>query len=284
MEIAPEAPLRLWGCSFNYATLLMTWIVMAALVSVFVLAAWKRQMVPGRLQFVIETFISAFDDLTRATLGERGRAYLPFIGTIFIFVWASNMIGVIPGLEEPTRDLNTPLGLAVIIIAVVHVSAIVIKGFKAWLWEFFEPAFPGSGTAGKIVAAVTALLSLALVVYIPLKLYAKSHTAGIVTGSVLGLAFVLTAIIAFEKKKTPNIFMAPLNIVGEMGKSISLPFRLYGNIFGGAVIITVLSHLLLQIGLPPFLNFFFGIFVGTIQAFVFAMLALTYTAVAIAEE
>ena len=78
--------------------------------------------------------------------------------------------------------------------------------------------------------------------------------------------------------------MAPLNVVGELGKSISLPFRLYGNVFGGAVIITVLSHLIMHVGLPPLLNVFFGIFVGTIQAFVFAMLALTYTAVAIAQE
>ena len=78
--------------------------------------------------------------------------------------------------------------------------------------------------------------------------------------------------------------MAPLNIVGEIGKSISLPFRLYGNIFGGAVIIIVLSALLRQVVMPMFLMFFFGFFVGTIQAFVFAMLSLTYVAVAIAED
>lgn len=284
MEIAPEASLRLWGCEFNYGTLLMSWIAMAGLLWFFCLAARKTSMVPGRLQLLGEIFISAFDDLTHATLGERGRKYVPLIATIFIFVWVSNIMGVVPFLEEPTRDLNTPLSLALLIIAVVHISSIRIKGFTSWLWEFYEPGFPARGMVGRIVAGITALVGLAIVIFIPRAIHAEHPTAGAVIGVILAIVFILTVFTALKQKKTPNILMAPLNVVGELGKSISLPFRLYGNIFGGAVIITVLSHLILQIGLPPLLNFFFGIFVGTIQAFVFAMLALTYTAVAIAEE
>jgi len=284
MEIAPEAPLRLWGCEFNSETILMSWVAIGLLLLFFVMAVRKATMVPGRLQLVAELFVSAFDSLTKATLGERGRKYLPLIGTLFIFVWISNIMGVVPFLDEPTRDLNTPLALAVLVIVVVHVSAIRIKGFKAWLWEFFEPALPATGKAGNIVAIVVALAGLALVIGIPASFYDTSPAAAIITGALLAGLFSLTGYIAYERKQTPNIAMAPLNVVGELGKSISLPFRLYGNIFGGAVIITVLSHLIMHVGLPPLLNVFFGIFVGTIQAFVFAMLALTYTAVAIAEE
>ncbi|MBU4053992.1 MAG: F0F1 ATP synthase subunit A, partial [Proteobacteria bacterium] len=53
-------------------------------------------------------------------------------------------------------------------------------------------------------------------------------------------------------------------------------FRLFGNIMGGSIIILVVSHLTYSIVLPPLLNIFFGIFVGTIQAFVFTMLTVTY--------
>lgn len=77
----------------------------------------------------------------------------------------------------------------------------------------------------------------------------------------------------------PMFFMAPLNIIGELAKVVSISFRLYGNILGGAIIILVVSHLIYSVLLPPFLNCFFGLFVGTIQAFVFTMLTLVYISV-----
>ncbi|MDY6916143.1 MAG: F0F1 ATP synthase subunit A [Candidatus Cloacimonadota bacterium] len=77
--------------------------------------------------------------------------------------------------------------------------------------------------------------------------------------------------------------MTPINIVGEFSKAVSISFRLFGNILGGAIIILVVSSLVKYIILPVGLNLFFGIFVGTVQAFVFTMLALTYIGVEIAE-
>lgn len=77
----------------------------------------------------------------------------------------------------------------------------------------------------------------------------------------------------------PMFFMAPLNIIGELAKVVSISFRLYGNILGGAIIIMVVSHLVFSIVLPPFLVCFFGLFVGSIQAFVFTMLTLVYISV-----
>ena len=77
----------------------------------------------------------------------------------------------------------------------------------------------------------------------------------------------------------PIFFMAPLNIIGELSKVISISFRLFGNIMGGTIIILVVSHLVFSLVLPPFLNAFFVIFIGAIQAFVFTMLTLVYIAV-----
>lgn len=77
----------------------------------------------------------------------------------------------------------------------------------------------------------------------------------------------------------PIFFMAPLNVIGEVAKVVSISFRLYGNIMGGSIIILVVSDLVYQLILPPFLYGFFGLFVGTIQAFVFTMLTLVYISV-----
>jgi F-type H+-transporting ATPase subunit a len=77
----------------------------------------------------------------------------------------------------------------------------------------------------------------------------------------------------------PIFIMAPLNIIGEMSKIVSISFRLFGNIMGGSIIILVVSYLVYSLVLPPLLIAFFGIFVGAIQAFVFTMLTVVYISV-----
>ena len=112
----------------------------------------------------------------------------------------------------------------------------------------------------------------------------------------LGLMLVMLFIVHFEAIRIkgmkhyvkeyfqPFIVMFPLNVIGEAAKGVSLSFRLFGNISGGAIIILVISYLVKYTILPVGLNVFFGLFVGTIQAFVFTMLSMTYIAVAIAEN
>lgn len=205
-------------------------VVMSALVSVLlcwwaVSATRRMSEKPGRLQATAELFVQAFLDLCNDTLGSRGRAYMPFVATIFLFVWISNMLGVIPGLEEPTRNINTTLGLGIICFIVAHVSSIRAKGIKSYILDYFEPMIVVKGVS------------------------------------------------------IPNVFMFPLNFVGELSKVISHSFRLFGNIMGGAIIIMVVSNLTHYVAMPILLSAFFGLFVGTVQAFVFAMLALTYIAV-----
>ena len=77
----------------------------------------------------------------------------------------------------------------------------------------------------------------------------------------------------------PIFFMMPLNVIGELAKVVSISFRLFGNIMGGSIIILVVSYLTYSIVLPPLLNAFFGLFVGSIQAFVFTMLTVVYISV-----
>lgn len=91
-------------------------------------------------------------------------------------------------------------------------------------------------------------------------------------------------VIEINNIKIPNVLMFPLNLIGEISKVVSLSFRLFGNIMGGGIIIIVIGHLTHYYVVPILLNGFFIFFVGTVQAFVFSMLALTYIAVAITEE
>ncbi|MCK4284498.1 MAG: F0F1 ATP synthase subunit A [Candidatus Brocadiae bacterium] len=303
MDIIPGAPIKVIGLPFegyNAATLYNTWLVMAALFFLAWLAVRSLSAVPGRVQVAAEGLTEFFEDICNNTLGEEhGRKYLPFIATLFLFVLFSNVIGSLPnflrwagwpGFYCPTQDLNTPLGLALIVVCVVHISAIRVKGFRGWLWSFYEPSFPGDRFVTKLVA-VASFSGLLLLSYVFLRMYILAFLGmgwggRIVWAGVVGGFFANTIVVMAHARRigrVPNVAMAPLNVVGELGKAISHPFRLFGNIFGGFVILTVVSHLIWQIGLPPFLNLFFGLFIGLVHAFVFAMLALAYTAVQISE-
>jgi F-type H+-transporting ATPase subunit a len=202
--------------TINLEVVLMTWIAFAILVAVGILSTRKRGIFPRSMQMFGELFVNQFYDLTEDALDkEMAKKYGPLICALFMFLVLANWMGIIPHLEEPTKDLNTPLSLGLMGFAIAHYAGIKSKGFKAYAREYMEPMF----------------------------------------------------------------FMMPLNVIGELAKIVSISFRLFGNIMGGSIIILVVSHLTYSIILPPLLNAFFGLFVGTIQAFVFTMLTVVYISV-----
>lgn len=214
----PQFAIQLFGLNliFNVETIIMTWIVMASLIVLGFLATRKLDLLPNPFQAFGELLVSAMYDLCVDALDEElGKRYFPLICALFMFLLLSNWLGIIPKLSEPTKDLNTPLGMGIMGFFIAHHAGIREKGLKKYAKEYLEPIF----------------------------------------------------------------FMAPLNVIGELAKVVSISFRLYGNILGGAIIILVVSHLVYSLILPPFLICFFSLFVGTIQAFVFTMLTLVYISV-----
>ena len=198
---------------FNLEAMLMTWIVIGSLLLFGWACSSRRSMVPNRFQVVGELLISKLYELTEDAMGkELAKTYAPMVCALFLFLVLCNWLGIIPHLEEPTKDLNTPLSLGLMGFFIAHYVGIKTKGFKAYIKEYFEPMF----------------------------------------------------------------FMMPLNLIGELANVVSISFRLFGNIMGGSIIILVVSYLTYSVVLPPFLNAFFGFFVGAIQAFVFTMLTIVY--------
>jgi len=202
--------------TLNLEVIVMTWIVFAVLFALGFAATRKRDILPRPIQILGELFVDLLYGLTEDALGkDMAQKYAPLICALFMFLLFSNWIGLVPHLEEPTKDLNTTLGLGLMGFVIAHYAGIKSKGFKAYIKEYFQPIF----------------------------------------------------------------FMMPLNLIGELAKIVSISFRLFGNIMGGSIIILVVSYLVYSVILPPFLYAFFGLFVGTIQAFVFTMLTVVYISV-----
>ena len=207
-----------WGyiITINLEVIVMTWIVFAVLIAFGFIATRKKDIMPRPIQVMGELIVSQLYSLTEDALGKKyAKKYAPLVCALFMFLLLSNWLGIIPHLEEPTKDLNTTLSLGIMGFAIAHYAGIKSKGFKGYIKEYFQPIF----------------------------------------------------------------FMMPLNLIGELAKIVSISFRLFGNVMGGSIIILVVSHLIYSIALPPFLYAFFGLFVGTIQAFVFTMLTIVYISV-----
>lgn len=109
-------------------------IVIMGITVVVVLAGKKIKLIPvSRLQNSVELCVSALDDFVCGILGPQGRQFTPFIGTLFIYILAMNLLGFIPFMKSPTASLSTTFALAICVFAYVQYTAIKELGLKGYM-------------------------------------------------------------------------------------------------------------------------------------------------------
>ena len=98
-----------YSMTFNLEVILMTWIAFLLIFVLGYLSAHKRGMVPESMQVFGELLVANLYKLTEDALDrEMAKKYGPLICALFLFLLVSNWLGIIPHLDEPTKDLNTP--------------------------------------------------------------------------------------------------------------------------------------------------------------------------------
>lgn len=137
-EIGVRETVQFAGLTFNWETLTMTWLTMAIVILIAVLAVRNLKLVPSGWQNVVEMVITGLHSQIDVTMGKRGRMLAPFVISLFMFLLISNWLGLIPTMASPTNDLNTTLGLALLVIAMVHVLGLYFKGGH-YVAHFFQP-------------------------------------------------------------------------------------------------------------------------------------------------
>lgn len=202
------------------ATLVFTWVTMAVLVFLSWLAtrSLKVEGAVTRPQHMAEAIIEFLLNEIKGTMQLDARPYLPFVGTLFLFVALPNLLGIIPGFQQPTGSLTTTAALAVAVLLAVPAFGIARVGLRRYLRSYLEP--------------------------------------------------------------TP--FMLPFTILGEITRTLSLAVRLFGNIMSGTVIVAILMSIA-PLFFPVIMQAF-GLLVGLLQAYIFAVLAMVYIASAASES
>lgn len=188
-------------------SVVITWVIMAVilLLSIFLTRNLKVNNISKR-QLVAETIVTKLDSFVTGMVGEEGKAYVPYLATVLVFIGISNIIGLF-GLKPPTKDMNVTAALAIMSIILIEYAGIHKKGVGGWMKSFAQP-----------IAIVT-----------------------------------------------------PINILEVFIKPLSLCMRLFGNVLGAFVIMELLK-LLVPVALPVPFSFYFDIFDGLIQAYVFVFL------------
>jgi F-type H+-transporting ATPase subunit a len=188
------------------AAVVVTWVIMAVIMIFTLIFVRNLKMVPDKPQVVVEGLVGFINDFFTDILGEHGKRYIPYLGTVLIYLAVSNVIGLF-GITPPTKDLNVTAGLAIMSILLIEYSGIHAKGSKKWLKSFSEPM----------------------------------------------------------------AIMTPINILELFIRPLSLSMRLFGNILGGFIVMELIK-LVVPVIIPIPFSFYFDIFDGLIQAYVFVFL------------
>jgi F-type H+-transporting ATPase subunit a len=243
--------------------LLTSWIVSIFLILVLVLGTLRLRIVPGRLQNVIEMILSAFYDLTEDIAGPRlAPRFFPIAMTIFLYLLVANWL-----------DLLTPL-LAAIGFRVTH-------GQGEEAETVLVPILRAPSTDLNLTLAL-ALVSVFLIQYygareLGLSYFTKfinlggfRHFAAVRAGKGIPLASKVGALL----QGFLDFIIGIIELISEIARILSFSFRLFGNIFAGEVLLLVMPTFLPLLLPLPFLGL--ELFVGLIQAFIFAVLTLAF--------
>ncbi len=178
------------------------------------------------------------NDIAIANIGHDGARFAPLIMTLFFFILCMNLLGLVPHGATATGNLAVTAGLAVIAVLTIEISGFMKLGAAGYMRTIF-PMVPGLSGAGAVAMA---------------------------------------------------IFMAPIEIIGKLVKPFALCVRLFGNMTAGHFVILSLLGIIFLFGQLAFWNWGIGIvtatlvlaimmlelFVGLLQAYVFALLTAVF--------
>jgi F-type H+-transporting ATPase subunit a len=226
-----------------YENLIFTVVTIGMLSSIFYFASRRITLVPGRLQSACEGIVEGLEGFVCGILGPEGKKYTPFLGTLFLYIWAMNLIGLVPLMKSNTANSITlpgpiplPVPTTTVALALIVFFAVQAIGIK------------NQGIVGYL-----------------------DHMAGSPRD-------------AFGWVMAPLMF--PIHLIGELAKPFSLTFRLFCNIMGGHILVSVFVGMAVGAAFIPVQAPFllFEIATSTIQAFVFTLLSTVYIAMVLPHD
>ena len=140
-EIAPKVIFSVGPLQVT-STVVNTWIMILALSIGAYFLGRSFKVRPTMFQNAIEWLVEAIQNIITQNVGTKDtKLFLPIVGTLAIFIGVANLLGLFPGLQSPTPDINTPLAMALIVFFSVPYFGIRSQGLWGYLKHYVEPIF-----------------------------------------------------------------------------------------------------------------------------------------------
>jgi len=125
------------GMEMVVAHLVLVWIIVALIAK---MATKQLNSVPTGTQNVMEAYLGGVISMGKDVIGEeKARKYLPLVATVGLFIFVSNVIGIIPGFESPTSNINVTLPLALVVFIYYNFEGIRKNGVGKYFAHFAGP-------------------------------------------------------------------------------------------------------------------------------------------------
>ena len=253
VELAPEHLFTIAGFAVTN-TILTAYLTTALLALLFWLITRRLKVVPGRAQAAAELAVETLLGLCTNAAGEQnGRRFFTLVTTIFLFVLVANWMGLLPGFGTIGVLQTEPAAQTAVIPAAAEAGS---------SHAVLVPIFRGATTD------LNTTLALALVAVSATEIFGVRA---------LGAGQYLSKFFNFKGGPMAT-FVGLIELISELSRIISLSFRLFGNIFAGEVLLAVVAFLVPLVATLPFLGL--ELFVGFVQALIFAMLTLVFMTIA----
>ncbi|MBM3134431.1 MAG: F0F1 ATP synthase subunit A [Chloroflexi bacterium] len=271
-------------------TILAAWLSMLILIVLSLAATRQMKLLPTGLQNMMEAILEAILNLVESVAGrERGRKFFPLVATIFLFVLVSNWMGLLPGygtigrIEEIGHE-----GYRVqeAVLPLLNLKVNILTAKKVGEGGSILVPFLRSAATDLNFPLALALVTVLLVQYFGVRAMGALHYAAKFFN--FGRLFSFGAALVGRRPRKGllgqllfgflDVFVGMIELISEFAKVISFSFRLFGNVMAGEILLAVMAFLIPWVASLPFLGL--ELFVGFIQAFIFAVLALAFLAVA----
>ena len=244
-------------------SLLGTWISIIALLLVFFFGTRRRDLIPSGMQNALEWIVEYLLNLTESVAGKvKAKKFFPLVAAFFVFILFCNLLDIFPGVDT---------------IGTVNLAALRSAHLNApttflLLGEYSDKLIPWvrPGTSDLNLTLALALISVIVTqIFGFYTLGAKQH---------LSKYFNFKALFTHGFQGPIEFFVGLIEIITELSRILSFSFRLFGNIFAGSAVLAVFAWLLPFVSDAVFIPL--ELFVGFVQALIFALLTLVFLEIA----
>jgi F-type H+-transporting ATPase subunit a len=170
-------------------TIVYSWIVMVLIVGFSALASRNLHSGPqiSRWQNLLETVVSAIRSQVRDMTQQDPDRYLPFLGTLFLFILVSNVLSLVPGFQSPTGSLSTTSALALVVFFAVPIYGISKKGLIGYLRHYIQPT--------PIMLPFNIISELSRTLALAVRLFGNIMSGSMIVGVLLSIAPLFVPVI-----------------------------------------------------------------------------------------